>query len=67
MNEMPTKPNWANLAIVVLAGLTAFLSAWQAFNGNDANQDRKIAALAVVVCLENETRAEKCKRLGLVQ
>jgi hypothetical protein len=63
----PAINKWSQAAILVFAAFSTFLTAYREFGAPDANQDRKIAALVVVACLENETRAEKCKRLGLVQ
>ncbi|WP_310496497.1 hypothetical protein [Sandarakinorhabdus sp.] len=67
MNDLPTTSKWAGSAVLVLSVLTAFMTAYRAFAAPDEEQDKRIASLATVVCLENEQRARTCQRLGLMK
>jgi hypothetical protein len=58
---------WSEAAVVVLAAITAFLTAYKTFNDSDAVQDAKIDRLAMVVCTENQVRAARCQQFGLLQ
>ena len=58
---------WSEAAVVVLAAITAFLTAYKTFNDADAQQDAKIDKLAVVICLDTPQRMDRCQRLGLMK
>jgi hypothetical protein len=58
---------WRDSAVVVLAAMTAFMTAYKAFNDTDAAQDAKIDKLAIVICLDTPSRVERCKHLGLLR
>ena len=66
MSEVPGN-KWAQAAVVVLAGFTAFLTAYREFASDDAIQNDKISKLVTVICLENEARAVTCQRLELIK
>jgi hypothetical protein len=67
MNEMPNSaPDWAKIAIVLLAGFTAFVTAWQAFNGNDVQQNERLANIERLLCATDEpARVNACRTAGV--
>lgn len=65
MTDTPTS-KWSGAAVVVLAALTAFMTAYREFAAPDARQDAAIKALTEMVCIENEARAVRCERMGLI-
>jgi hypothetical protein len=71
MTDTPTsssKPDkWSNAAVLVLAALTAFMTAYREFGAPDAKQDAAIAALVRLSCYENDRRERLCKIEGLIK
>lgn len=62
-----TTSKWSGAAVVVLAALTAFMTAYREFAAPDARQDAAIAALVRLSCYENERRERVCRIEGLIK
>lgn len=67
MSEMQNSaPNWATIAVVLLASFTAFVTAWQAFNGNDVQQNARLANIERVLCAtDDKVRRDACRMAGV--
>ena len=66
MSEMPSSPNWGSIALVLLAGFTAFVTAWQAFNGNDVKQNERLSNIERVLCATDDVaRRRACRMAGI--
>lgn len=62
----PTSRDWPAIAITLLAAFTAFTTAWQAFNDNDAKQDKRLSRIEFVLCATDDiARATACERLKM--
>lgn len=66
MSETPTSTSWAGIAVVLLASFTAFITAWQALNGNDAQQNARLANIERVLCAtDDKVRRDACRMAGV--
>lgn len=69
MSETPNNVNginWRDFAVIVLAGLTAFITAWNAFNGNDVMQNQRLGNIERVLCTTDEpARKQACWMAGI--
>lgn len=66
MTMKPNSRDWPAIAVTLLAGFTAFVTAWDAFNGNDAMQDKRLSRIEFVLCAtDDKARALACERLGM--
>lgn len=64
----PTSRDWPAIAVTLLAAFTAFVTAWSAFNDNDAMQDARLARIEFVLCATDDlARAHACERLNMGQ
>ena len=64
----PTSRDWPAIAVTLLAAFTAFMTAWSAFNDNDAKQDARLARIEFVLCATDDlARAHACERLNMGQ
>jgi hypothetical protein len=62
----PTSRDWPAIAITLLAAFTAFVTAWQAFAGNDAKQDARLANIERLLCTTDEpARMQACRMSGV--
>ena len=66
MSEMPSSKDWSAITIIVLAAFTAFLTAWNAFNGNDATQNDRLGRIERVLCATDDlSRIRACRMAGV--
>ena len=66
MNEMPSGKDWSAIALVILAAFTAFITAWNAFNGNDATQNDRLGRIERVLCATDDVaRIKACRMAGV--
>lgn len=64
----PTSRDWPAIAVTMLAGFTAFVTAWNAFNGNDIKQNERLARIEFVLCAtDDKARAVACERMGMAK
>ena len=62
----PNSRDWTAIAITLLAGFTAFVTAWHAFNGNDVEQNERLARIEFVLCATGDAaRSRACDQLGI--
>jgi hypothetical protein len=66
MSETPSGKDWSAIALVILAAFTAFITAWNAFNGNDATQNDRLGRIERVLCAtDEEARNDACRVEGV--
>lgn len=64
----PTSRDWPAIAVTMLAGFTAFVTAWNAFNGNDVKQNERLARIEYVLCAtDDKARSLACERMGILK
>ena len=60
-------PNWAGVAVVLLAAFTAALEAYSTFQGNDARQNDRLRNIEIILCVDSDARrAALCQQLGVM-
>jgi len=71
MTDTPTNSDgagkWSNAAVLVLAALTAFMTAYREFGAPDARQDRAISALIRINCYATARAEKQCIVEGLIE
>jgi hypothetical protein len=62
----PTSRDWPAIAVTLLAGFTAFLTAWGALNDSDDKQDARLANIERLLCATDEpARIAACRVSGV--
>lgn len=58
--------DWSKIAITLLAGITTFITAWSAFNGNDVKQNERLANIERLLCATDDpARTHACRISGV--
>jgi hypothetical protein len=62
----PTNRDWGSISLVIIAGFTAFVTAWNAFNGNDVKQNERLANIERLLCTTDDVaRIHACRMSGV--
>lgn len=62
----PTSRDWPAIAVTLLAGFTAAMTAYNALNGDNAVQNARLARIEFVLCATDDAaRAMACERLNI--
>jgi hypothetical protein len=62
----PTSRDWPAIAVTLLAGFTAALTAYNTLNGDNAVQNARLARIEFVLCAtDDKARALACDRLKI--
>lgn len=66
MSATPSSRDWGAIAVIILATFNGFLTAWNAFNGNDATQNDRLGRIERVLCATDDlARIRACRMAGV--